>query len=240
MTPLSLLRTALVAVLVALPTAAQQPEPTSPTPLAYLFEETRSSVTLRHAGTERDASKGDAAFAGDEVETGWFGQAVLSVPDLASRFEILPSSRVVLGGPEPGILVRLEKGRLRAIFEKLVGKEDDRLVSAPGALLAVRGTRYGLEVDRSGNATLAVFEGIVEVRPRRAGAPTLAIEAGNFCRIRRDASCESSRMPRGMNEQSWSHGGMDRMDSRDGHGESMHPSREGSGSSSGMGGHRGH
>ncbi len=224
----------LAALLVVLPMAAEE---SAPSPAPYRFEEIRSSVTLRHSGAERKPSEGDGAVAGDEVETGWFGRAVLSVPDRASRFEVLSSSKVVLGGPEPGILLRLQEGRLRAMFGKLLGKDDDRLVSAPGALLAVRGTRYGLEVDGRGNATLVVFEGTVEVRPLAGGVAPLAIGAGHACRIGRDSRCERMAMPGGMNERSWPHGGMNGMSPNDPGGDGMRPGHgHGGGSKGGHGG----
>src|SRR6202008_3561373 len=39
-----------------------------------------------------------------------------------------------------------------------------RIGQTPGALLAVRGTQYNVEVDDSGKATLDVFEGTVEIQ----------------------------------------------------------------------------
>jgi hypothetical protein len=168
----------------------------------YRFVEVKSKVTLTRAAAEKRVAAGDVGLPGDEVRTGWLASAVLAVPERASRFELLPSTRVVLGGPEPGVLVVLERGRLKAIFDALTGNEE-RLVATPGALLAVRGTRYGVEVAADGTAELAVFEGTVEVRPRAAGLEPVPVRAGQMCRFGPREAPRPAPMPRGAKEESW-------------------------------------
>jgi hypothetical protein len=180
---------------------------TSGAPLSYRFLEVKSKVVVGHEGVERRAVVGDSGVAGDEVRTGWWGHAVVEVTERASRFEILPSTRVVLGGPEPGILVVVERGRLKAVFDALTGNQE-RLVATPGALLAVRGTRYGVEVAADGSATLAVFEGTVEVLPTAAGFSPTAVHAGEACRFGPQAPPQRGPLPKGVDEQGW-RGGID-------------------------------
>jgi len=76
-------------------------------------------------------------------------------------------------------------------------------VATPGALLAVRGTRYGLEVDDDGAAAVTVFEGTVEVLPRTAGFAPLAVRAGELCRFGPQAPPHAGPAPRGTREESW-------------------------------------
>jgi len=170
--------------------------------LRYRVEELKSKVVIKHADIDRRASEGDVAVGGDLVRTGWFGRATLAVDDAASRFVIYSSTLVKLGDERPAVLLILERGKLEALFDALTGR-DDRLVVTPGAVLAVRGTRYGVEVDRSGEAVLAVFEGRVEVRPLRPELPPLVVEAGTLCRFGPQTPPRTAPAPQGMNERSW-------------------------------------
>ena len=185
-------------------------EPGTP---AYRFDEVKSKV-LRAPGGDEAAevrvAAGDTASAGDLVRTGFWGKAVLSVPERKARFEIGSSTRARLAAGTPGVLLTVERGRIKAFFEALTdGSAEARTVAAPGALLAVRGTRYGLEVARDGRSFLAVFEGTVEVRPTKAGAPPLLVRADEACTF--GPKAEPLSMPMrsmGMSEHSWGmHGG---------------------------------
>src|SRR5205085_12465524 len=61
---------------------------------------------------------------------------------------------------------------------------EPRVVQTPGALLAVRGTKYEVSVDGAGRTDLAVYEGIVEIRSQLRHEPMLihAGEAATFSR----------------------------------------------------------
>lgn len=173
--------------------------------LAYRFEEVKSKVVRAPGGDEaRDlrVAVGDPAEAGDVVTTGFFGRTVLSVPERAARFEVFSSSRVKLAGGEPGILLVLEKGRIKAAFDAFTGASEARRVAVPGAILAVRGTRYGVEV-ADGQSVLAVFEGTVELFPA-GGAPSMKVGRDEFCVFGPKVPPRKEPMRRdGMNEKSW-------------------------------------
>ena len=176
--------------------------------LDYRFDEVKSKVLVASAATpdaEKRVSAGDTASAGDHVRTGFWGSAVVTVPSKKARFEIGPSTRAVLAGGEPGVLVTLEKGRLKSVFEALTGgPPEERRVAAPGALLAVRGTRYGLDVGDGGETFLAVFEGVVEVIPRHPSFPPVSVRADEFCTFGPKAPPQPAPMrERGMSEGSW-------------------------------------
>lgn len=174
--------------------------------LAYVFEEVKSKVVRTPSGDGAKGvrvSAGDPAEAGDLVTTGFFGRTVLAVPSRAARFEVFSSARVRLAGGEPGVLLVLEKGRLNAAFDAFTGASEARRVAAPGALLAVRGTRYGLEVGPGDETVLAVFEGTVEVLPS-GGGPSLRVERDEYCVFGPKAPPRKEQMGRaGMSEKSW-------------------------------------
>lgn len=170
-------------------------------PVEYRFESVRSKVTVATPSAETRASAGSVAHGGDRVRTGWFGYALLGAPRFGARFEVFAGSDVRLASETPGVLLSLERGRLKAIFDKITG-EEPRMVKTPGALLAVRGTRYGIEVGRDGTASLVVFEGTVEVRSPLQPDPLL-VRAGETCHFSASMRPKSRPMPRGMTEEMW-------------------------------------
>ena len=170
-------------------------------PVEYRFEQVRGKVTVATPAAETRASAGSAARGGDRVRTGWFGYALLGAPRFGARFEVFAGSDVRLASETPGVLLSLERGRLKAIFDKVTG-EEPRMVKTPGALLAVRGTRYGIEVGRDGAGTLVVFEGTVEVRSPLRPEPLL-VQAGEACHYSASMRPESMPMPHGMTEGMW-------------------------------------
>lgn len=181
-------------------------------PIEYRFDQVRSKVVVTSASLEHRASEGTVAHGGDRVRTGWLGYALLAAPRYAARFEVFSGSEVTLAGGVPGVILTVERGRLKAIFDKITG-EEPRIVRTPGALLAVRGTRYGIEVGRDGIADLVVFEGTVEVRSHLRPEPLL-VRAGETCRFSMNTPPMAMPMPKGMNEGMWQRhgagGGMDR------------------------------
>lgn len=181
-------------MLFALPLLGQEP-------VEYRFESVRSKVTVATPAAETRAAAGSVAHGGDRVRTGWLGYALLGAPRFGARFEVFAGSDVRLASETPGVLLSLERGRLKAIFDKITGDEP-RMVKTPGALLAVRGTRYGIEVERDGTASLVVFEGTVEVRSPLRPEPLL-VQAGEACHFSASMRPELMPMPHGMTEGMW-------------------------------------
>lgn len=189
----------IVFICIALPLEGQ-------TPIDYRFDNVRSKVTITMPAAEIRAAKGTVAHGGDRVRAGWFGYAMLTAPQYAAHFELFAGTDIHLAGGTPGVLVTLERGRLQAIFDAITG-EEPRMVQTPGALLAVRGTRYGVEVGRGGDADLVVFEGVVEVRSPLRPEP-LFVRAGETCHYGTNMPPMAKPSPRGMTEEMWrQHGG---------------------------------
>ncbi|MGZ8830868.1 MAG: FecR family protein, partial [Thermoanaerobaculia bacterium] len=143
----------------------------------YRFDDVKRRVTVTKA-TQQEwrVEKGQHAQSGDKVQTGWFSYALIASDRHRAKFEIFSSTDVQLASGTPGLILSLERGRIRAVFDKITGNEP-RVVQTPGALLAVRGTRYDVEVDGTGRTTVDVWEGRVEIRSTLLGEPLL-LEAG--------------------------------------------------------------
>ena len=114
--------------------------------------------------------------AATRCTTGWFSYALIASDRHKAKFEIFSSTDVHLASGTPGVILSLDRGRLRAVFDKITGNEP-RVVETPGALLAVRGTQYDVEVDAAGRTTLDVWEGTVELRSAQLKEPIL-VHAG--------------------------------------------------------------
>lgn len=174
---------------------------TGQAPVDYRFEKVRSKVVIGSGAAETRASAGTVAHGGDRIRTGWFGYALLEAPRYAARFEIFSGSDVTLEPATPGVILSLDRGRLKAVFDKLTG-EEPRMVRTPGALLAVRGTRYGVEVGRDGVSDLVVFDGVVEVTSPLRPQPLL-VHAGETCHYGTHTPPVAMPMGRGMSEGMW-------------------------------------
>ena len=190
-------------------TLLQAPGPV-PEALSYRFEAVKRTVTRMPGGGGKEikVAKGDSASSGDAVKTGWWAQAVISVPERNTRFEVYGSTQVKLAGGEPGVLLVLDKGRIKAFFQAIVdGSKQERQVAVPGALLAVRGTRYGVEVDKDGKSTLVVFEGVVEVLHKVPHTESIRVKAGEWATFGPTALPQIQPMSmRGFEEKTWNQG----------------------------------
>ncbi len=153
------MKTLLASFLMLAAAAATTPQ----TPVGYRFDDVKNNVILKTANHDSAATKGLHAQSGDRVHTGLFSYALIAAEEHRAKFEIFSLTDVQLAGGSPGVILSLERGRIHALFDKITGSEP-RIVQTPGALLAVRGTQYNVEVDSSGKATLDVFEGTVEVQ----------------------------------------------------------------------------
>jgi hypothetical protein len=142
----------------------------APVTVDYRFDDVKRSVTLTTANEEKKVDRGATAHGGDKVNTGMFSYALIAAEHYHAKFEIFSSTKVLLASETPGVILSLERGRLRAMFDKITGSEP-RIVQTPGALLAVRGTKYDVEVDGAGKTILDVWEGTVELQSPQMREP---------------------------------------------------------------------
>lgn len=141
-------------------------------------------------GGEERLAAGARLSSGDILQTGWMSSAEIAAPLWATRFALGPRTRVRLAHEVPGVLLEVERGRLRATFDPLPESETDagereRIVTTPSVVLAVRGTEYGIEVDGDGDTTVVVFEGAVEAMDATGEGEPVRIGPGLACSFRR-------------------------------------------------------
>ena len=132
---------------------------------------------------EKRMSIGDQAVSGDRLRTGSSSSAAIGIPSHTTVFRLQAKTTCTLAHDRPGVLLHLERGRLRALFGSHTGA-DPRLVTTPSAVLAVRGTEYGLKVKKNGATEIVVFSGVVEVNDLSGKNPPIRVEAGQRSRIK--------------------------------------------------------
>jgi len=155
----------------------------------YRFDQVKRKVELNAS----QVAAGHHGRSGDKVQTGWFSYALIASDHYRAKFEIFSSTNVQLAGGTPGVILSLERGRLHAMFDKITGSEP-RVVQTPGALLAVRGTQYDVDVDREGRTSLKVYEGIVEVQSVMQPEP-MFVHAGQMADFGRQQAPNVRPMP---------------------------------------------
>jgi len=184
--------------------ARRGPEPESP--LDYEVVAVKRHLVLVTDSGELQLETGDHARSGDSLRTGSRSSADLEVAERAARFHIGTKTRFRLAHETPGVLIDIERGSLRAIFGKLPeGDESERLVVTPSAVLAVRGTEYGVEVEKDGDTSVVVFEGTVEVRNQTGTGDVVRVQAGQSTRIRKGRP-PNAPSPHGLTSGDWDQG----------------------------------
>jgi hypothetical protein len=138
----------------------------------YRIEQVKRTVTVNTGTQEVNVAAGSRVQSGAHVTTGWFSYALIATEQYRAKFEIFSSTTVQLAEGTPGVLLAVERGKIRAIFDKITGSEP-RVVKTPGAMLAVRGTQFDVDVDNAGKTTVDVFEGVVEIRSDMLHEPIL-------------------------------------------------------------------
>ena len=156
----------------------------------YRFDQVKRKVVLNAS----QIAVGHHGRSGDKVQTGWFSYALIASDHYRAKFEIFSSTNVQLAGGSPGVILSLERGRLHAVFDKITGSEP-RVVQTPGALLAVRGTQYDVQVDNDGRTSLKVYEGTVEVQSFEPKQQPLLVHAGEMADFGRHQAPNVRPMP---------------------------------------------
>lgn len=194
----------LTALLVSLLSVA--PAGDSDPTLAYEVAHVKRKLIHYTADGKVRLEAGAVLYSGDRLRTGSWSSAEIVAPELRARFRIGASTRFRLASDTPGVLLELERGRLRAVFDALLTPDPpERLIQTPSALLAVRGTEYGVEVDRAGVTTLVVFRGTVETVDLERLREPVQVTAGQKIRIERGTTA-GTPTDHGMSPQQWDNG----------------------------------
>jgi len=147
--------------------AAAQTNPNPPVPLPYgaaLVIDVKGQVTATPPqGAPVQLQKGHAVVAETSIETGK-GTLVLGFAD-GSQVLLKPQCHVVIKAPNKaeGNFIELLLGRLLAKVQKRLGQEPSFKLGTPTAVVAVRGTHFGVEVTAKRRTYVQVYEGEVAV-----------------------------------------------------------------------------
>ncbi|MGD9253216.1 MAG: FecR domain-containing protein [Holophagae bacterium] len=198
MRPLVLIVVALVAVVAG----ASGPE--APTAIDYEVTAVKRVFLAVGDETQHQLSVGDALASGQRLRTGSRSSANLRVDEFEAEFHISAKTACRLAAGVPGVLLEVDLGSVRGAFWPLKG-DRERLVVTPSAVLAVRGTEYGLSVNKKGATTVTVFRGLVELRSREHGAGPLQLRAGQASRIRKGHE-PASPWAHGLTTGDWDRG----------------------------------
>ena len=133
-----------------------------------------------HAKPER----GQVLPAGTLIETG-NGTLLLVLRTDESEILVRANTQLVLKEPEPGSwnAVEIVLGRVRAYIRKRTGGEPAFQMGTPSAVIAVRGTRFDVEVNRRGVSEIDVFDGLVEVTGTGAATGSVLVNPGFSTRV---------------------------------------------------------
>jgi len=193
-------------IVLALATFAATAASEAPAVLEYDVVAVKRKLLLETTEGERALEVGDHAQSGDVLRTGSRSRAELTVIEYSARFVVSSKTSFRLAHDRPGVLLEIERGSLHAIFGKLPeGDTRERLITTPSAVLAVRGTDYGVEVEKDGDTSIVVFEGTVEVWDVGGIGERMFVKAGQSSRIKR-GKFPSKPQQHGLSSNDWDQG----------------------------------
>ena len=139
----------------------------------------------------------DTVQAGDEILTDKKSSATIRMPD-GSSVRIYPNSHVVLR-TESGTwkeFLHIFLGNVRVQIEKLSGRPNPKSLTTPTAVIAVRGTVFGVGVERNGDTHVGVGKGLVSVANQLDPGDEVMVKAGQSVWVRRDQRPTAPQMMR--------------------------------------------
>ena len=206
----------LVLLLTALPVCAQSG-------VEGQMAEVKGKVSLvRGQAAPALLHKHDAVQAGDEILTDRKSSATIRMPD-GSSVRIYPDSHVVLrtqtGSWKEFLHVVL--GTVRVQIEKLSGRPNPKTLTTPTAIIGVRGTIFGIAVERTGDTRVGVGQGLVSVANQLHPGDEVMVKPGQSVWVRRD---QRPTQPEMMREPMPGLSGCNEWDGMDSHGywDDMH------------------
>jgi len=113
------------------------------------------------------------------------GRLVLVLRADESEVVVQPHTRLILLAPQPGNwdALRIILGKVRAYIRKRTGGAPPFQMGTPSAVIAVRGTRFDVEVNANGVTEIDVFEGLVEVGSSTLPGVSVFVSPGMSTRV---------------------------------------------------------
>jgi len=157
-----------------------------PAPFAgAVISEWKGDVHVQLPGTNMSRPmRGQVLVAGTVLETG-DGRLVLILRIDESEILVQPHTRLVVREPAPGNwnAVEILLGRVRAYIRKRTGGAPPFQMGTPSAVIAVRGTRFDVEVNGHGVSEVDVFDGLVEVASSTIPGSAVLVSPGFSTRV---------------------------------------------------------
>ena len=157
-----------------------------PAPFAgAIISEWKGEVHVQLPATNFAAPKrGQVLPAGTVLETG-NGRLVLVLRADESEILVQPHTRLVVSEPAPGNwnAVQVLLGRIHAYIRKRTGGAPPFQMGTPSAVIAVRGTRFDVEVNEHGVSEVDVFDGLVEVASATVPGASVLVSPGFSTRV---------------------------------------------------------
>lgn len=181
---------AMLPLWVALCLSAAQGQVSSPGPSPAPFagavvSEWKGEVHVQLPGASVSRpTRGQVLPDGTVLDTG-DGRLVLVLRTDESEILVQPHSRLVVREPAPGNwnAVEIMLGRVRAYIRKRTGGAPPFQMGTPSAVIAVRGTRFDVEVNGHGVSEVDVFDGLVEVASASVPGPSVLVSPGFSTRV---------------------------------------------------------
>ena len=168
--------------------AAQAQIPTGPSPAPFagaIVSEWKGEVHVQLPGTSMSRpTRGQVLPADTVLDTGE-GRLVLVLRTDESEIIVQPHTRLVVKEPAPGNWDALEilLGRVHAYIRKRTGGAPPFQMGTPSAVIAVRGTRFDVEVNGRGVSEVDVFDGLVEVASSTIPGSSVLVSPGFSTRV---------------------------------------------------------
>ena len=150
-----------------------------------VISEWKGEVHVQLPGTNISSPKrGQVLTAGTIIETG-NGRLMLVLRTDESEILVQPHTRLIVIEPAPnnwnalGIVI----GRIRAYIRKRTGGTPPFQMGTPSAVIAVRGTRFDVEVNQHGVSEVDVFDGLVEVANPAIPGSSVLVPPGFSTRV---------------------------------------------------------
>jgi hypothetical protein len=158
----------------------------SPAPFAgAIVSEWKGEVHVQLPGASMTPPmRGQVLPAGTVLETG-DGRLMLVLRADESEILVQPHTRLVVREPAPGNWNAAEVllGRIRAYIRKRTGGAPPFQMGTPSAVIAVRGTRFDVEVNGHGVSEVDVFDGLVEVASPTIPGSSVLVRPGFSTRV---------------------------------------------------------
>ena len=165
---------------------SQGPPPTSFAPFAgAVISEWKGSVQVQlPGGAAGRPIRGQNLPEGTALDT-QDGRLVLVLRADESEIVVQPHTRLILLAPQPGNWDALQiiLGKVRAYIRKRTGGAPPFQMGTPSAVIAVRGTRFDVEVNATGVSEIDVFEGLVEVGSTTLPGVSVLVSPGMSTRV---------------------------------------------------------